>query len=241
LRRPPAPDRILKLEYEDRRRIARELRESTSQELAALKINLAVIEKSGARLGSKAKKALAECLALAEGCSQEIRTLSHLLHPLLLEEFGLVSALRSYLKGFTKKSELRVHLAIDAYVRRQRLPREFETTLFLVVQEGLANVRLHSGSATAKIDLRRDPDSNEVVLKVRDSGHGIPAKVMREIKAGKVTSSGLGIPGMTDRVGQLGGRLSVETSKRGTVLTATLPLPTGKKLARTAKSSRIDF
>jgi PAS domain S-box-containing protein len=172
-------EHILNLEEEDRRRIARKLQDSTSQELAALKMNLGVIKQSDAQLGPKATKALAECLALAEECAHEIRAFSQLLHPPLLDEFGLISALRTYLEGLRKRSGLRLALTVDKQSRRDRLPKELETTLFRVVQEGLSNVRLHSGSRIAEVELRREIDSGEIVLKVRDSGHGMPAKVTR--------------------------------------------------------------
>ncbi len=222
-------EHILGREEEDRRRIARKLQDSTSQELAALKMNLGVIKQSDARLGPKANRALSECLALAEECAHEIRAFSHLLHPPLLDEFGLISALRSYLEGLRKRSGLQLVLNVDKHFRRDRLPKELETTLFRVVQEGLSNVRLHSGSRIAEIELRREVNSGEIILRVRDCGHGMPAKVMRAIETGQITSSGFGIPGMTERVRQMGGEFKVETSKRGTVLTAALPLPTKRK------------
>jgi signal transduction histidine kinase len=224
VRRRPVSERALRLEFADRRRIAQELRESTSQELAALKINLGVIRKSGSRLDSKAKKALAECFALAEDCSQEIRVLSHLLHPLLLEEFGLVPALRRCVESLAKKSGLRLRFMTDARVRHLKLPREFETALFLVVQEGLANVRLHSRSETALVELRCRRGSDDVLLRITDHGRGIPDKMMRAIRDGDGASI-FGIAGMTERIRGLGGHFTVSTSGEGTVLLATLPLP----------------
>lgn len=217
-------EHILNSEDEDRRRIAKDLRDTTLQELAALKMNLAVIKKSGPRLGRKASQALAECRALAEKCGQEVRASSHLLYPLLLDEFGLISALRSYREGLRQTSGLRLRLLADGRLQRERLPKDLETTLFRVVQEGLANVRLHSGSQTAEVKLRRVNDPDQIVLQVKDSGRGMPARVMRAIGAGQMAPSGLGIPGMMERTRQLGGQLTVETSKRGTVLTARVPL-----------------
>jgi two-component system NarL family sensor kinase len=225
--RPRASEYILNLEEEDRRRIALKLQNSTSQELAALKMNLGVIKQSDAQLGPIARKALAECLALADECGHEIHAFSHLLYPPLLDEFGLVSALRSYLEALGRRCGLRLQLAVDNYFQRRRLPNGLETALFRVAQEGLSNVHLHSGSKVAEIELRRAVNSGEVVLRVRDRGRGMPASVMRAIETGQ--AAGFGISGTTERIRQLGGELKVETSKRGTILTAVLPLPSKRK------------
>ena len=227
-RRRPS-EHIWNLEEEDRRRIALKLQESTSQELAALKMNLGVIKQSDARLGPKASRALAECLALADECGHEIHAFSHWLYPPLLDEFGLVSALQSYLEGLRKRCGLRLQLTVDDCIQQERLPKELETLLFRVVQEGLSNVRIHSGSKAAGIELRRAANSGKVLLRVRDHGRGMPASVMRAIKTGQIAASGFGISGMTERVRQMGGELKVETSKRGTALTAVLPLPNKRK------------
>jgi two-component system NarL family sensor kinase len=207
------------------------LRESTSQELVALKMNLGVIKQSDARLGPKASRALAECLTLADECAQEIHSFSHWLYPPLLDEFGLVSALRRYLEGLRKRFELRLQLTVDDYMQRERLPKELETVLFRVAQEGLSNVRLHSGSKAVEIELQRAANSGEALLRIRDHGRGVPASVMRAIKTGQIVASGFGIFGMTERVRQMGGTFRVETSKHGTVLTAALPLPSRRKSA----------
>jgi signal transduction histidine kinase len=199
-RRASAP--TLNLEEEDRRRIALKLQDSTSQELAALKMNLGVIKQSDAQLGPKASRALAECLALADECGHEIHAFSHLLYPPLLDEFGLVSALRNYLEGLRKRCGLRLQLTVDEYIQRKRLPKQMEAALFRVVQEGLSNVRLHSGSQAAEIELRRELHSSEVLLRVRDHGRGMPASVMRAIETGPMASCG--IFGMTERVRQMG-------------------------------------
>jgi signal transduction histidine kinase len=221
----PSVTQTLNLEHQDRRRIAAELRESTSQELAALKWNLVVIKKSASQLGPKASKALSECFALANHCSQELGMLAHLLHPSSAEEFQLVSALQAYCEGLTRRSPLQLRLAVDGCLRQVRLPKEFERALFRVVQEALANVRLHSGSKTAEIELRRDFGSDEIVLKIKDNGHGIPAKLVRSMKKKGAASSGLGILSIKERVKQLDGRFILQTSKHGTHLTVTLPLP----------------
>ena len=221
-------EHILNREEEDRHRIARKLQDSTSQELAALEMNLGVIKKSDAKLGPKASQALTECLALAEECGREIRACSQLLHPLLLDEFGLAAALQGYLEGMGKMSGLQLRLTVDQHFRRKRLSKELETTLFRVVQEALTNVLRHSGSTTAEIEIHEIVDG-EIILRVRDRGRGMPAKVMRALETGRIASSGCGIPAMMERVRRLGGEFSVETSKHGTVLTAAVPLAKKRK------------
>jgi signal transduction histidine kinase len=211
---------------EDRFRLAQKLQDSTSQNLAALKMNLGVIRHADAQLGPKAREALAECLALADACGHEARAFSSLLYP-LLEEFGLASALRRYLEVLEGRCELRMELVVDRYFQRSRLPKELETALFRVAQEGLSNVRLHSGSKSAEVELRRGVSSGEVLLRVRDRGRGMAASVVRAIEAGQM--AGCGISDVRERVRQLGGEVKVATSKRGTVLTAVLPLPNKRK------------
>jgi len=140
----------LNAEDDSRRRIARELYDSTSQQLAAVKINLGVIRNSSNAIGPKAERALVECLALAEACNQEIRTLSHLLHPPMLEEFGPPSALRTYLVDVQKCSGIQVRSKVDKCL---------QTALFRIVQEALAKVQLHSGGS-AFVELCVHPTSS---------------------------------------------------------------------------------
>jgi two-component system sensor histidine kinase DegS len=129
------------------------------------------------------------------------------------------------MEGLTRRSPLQLRLAVDGGLHQVRLPKEFERALFRMVQEALANVRLHSGSKTAEIELRHDFGSDEIVLKIKDNGRGIPSKLMRALKTKGATSSGLGIFSIRERVKQLDGKFIIQTSKRGTHLTVTLPLP----------------
>lgn len=210
--------RLIRLRDEERRRIARELHDSTGQSLAALAMRLSAIGHAGSRWRPATRKALAESQALAEQCSREIRTLSYLLHPPLLDEIGLVSALRWLVDGFSERSG--IGAALDVGADLGRLPREAETTLFRVVQESLANVHRHSGSASAAIRLVRK--GGEVVLEVEDHGRGMaPAGIQGT--DGPVTP-GVGIAGMRERVRELGGRLKVDSSAAGTVVRVVLPL-----------------
>src|SRR5882724_9003268 len=167
--------RLLQLQDRERRRIALELHDSTAQTLAALAMNLALVKKSEAKLDPASRRALEAATALADQSSQEIRTLSYLLHPPLLEEMGLVSALRAYAKGFADRS--RIALSCDLPKDLERLPREVETALFRVAQESLTNIHRHSGSRKAKIRLRRRRTHAE--LEIRDYGRGIPPEVLK--------------------------------------------------------------
>ena len=205
--------RLLDTQDRERRRIARELHDGTAQNLFAMTIGLSRLLQQ--TIPPDLKGTLEECLALCEQSRQEIRTLSYVLHPPMLDEAGLVSALKWYTQGFSERSGIRVDLALEP--DPGRLPLEIETVLFRVVQECLANVHRHSGSALASVRLQRKPDS--VILQVQDWGHGIPPEVGR---------AGVGIPGMRERLSQLLGHLEIESGGQGTTITATVPLVSGR-------------
>ncbi|MDQ6759990.1 MAG: PAS domain S-box protein [Acidobacteriota bacterium] len=209
--------RLLELQDDERRRISRELHDTTAQNLAVLSMNLCVLKEATKLLGQKPRQAVAESLSLTERCSQEIRTLSYLLHPPLLDELGLVSALRAYAVGFTQRTGVQIDLKIEDI---GRLPGEIETTLFRIVQEALTNVHRHSGSSRAEIRVVRDP--KEVRLHVSDEGKGVPPESLELISEG--ASIGVGVAGMRERAIQLGGQLKIASSNKGTTITAILPL-----------------
>jgi len=207
--------RLLELQDDERRRIARELHDTTAQNLAVLSMNLHAVQDKV--FGEKPRQALLESLSLAERCSQEIRTLSYLLHPPLLDELGLMSALRSYTAGYTQRTGIQTELKMAEI---GRLPRDIEITLFRIVQEALTNVHRHSGSTRAEIRVIRDP--REVHLHVSDFGRGVPPDALDAI--GEGASLGVGIAGMRERARQLGGQLKVASSDHGTTIIANLPL-----------------
>ena len=211
--------RLLRLQDEERRRIARELHDTTAQSLAGLAINLSVVKDSAPNLSLRASACLSESLELAEQCSREIRTLSYLLHPPLVDEAGLAPALQWYTAGFAQRSGIEVHE--DVSPEFGRLPSDLELTLYRIVQEALTNVHRHSGSKTARIWLQRRP--KEIVLTVADEGHGFPSAALG-IAGPEGADIGVGIPGMRERLRQLGGRLHIQTGSPGTTLTAILPL-----------------
>jgi PAS domain S-box-containing protein len=210
--------RLLRLQDEERRRIARELHDSTSQSLAALAMSLAQVQESAAALEPPARKALVTSLELAEQSSKEIRTLSYLLHPPLLDELGLTSALKWYAEGFAERSGLVVDLEVCPDLGR--LHQELELTLFRIVQESLTNIHRHSGSLRASI--RVAPDGGDVRLEVMDQGRGMPSETLQAARAA-CAGVGVGLAGMRERVSQLGGRLEIESGEGGTTLTAVLP------------------
>jgi PAS domain S-box-containing protein len=208
--------RLLQSQDEERRRIARELHDSTGQKLAALAMNLSLISKSAETLDARARKALTEGLELLDRSSSDIRTLSYLLHPPMLDERGLAVAVRWFADGFTQRSGVQVNLEVPPDL--PRLPGEIEMALFRIVQESLTNIHRHSGSSTAAIRLM--VDQNHVQLEVRDAGKGLP----KPRSGGYVAPLGVGITGMRERAKQLGGQIKMESGSRGTTISVTLPL-----------------
>jgi PAS domain S-box-containing protein len=206
--------RLLHLQDDERRRIARSLHESAAQTVAALSMNLQRME--GMALPAHVSEILADSLELVTQCSREIRTLSHLLHPPLLEEVGLPSSLRWYVQGFGTRSNVAVKLELGEI---GRLPMELEITLFRVVQESLTNVHRHAEALEAIIRLRRN--GSEVVLEVEDDGIGMPHDVLDRLRQG-AEAVGVGIAGMRERLAQLGGTLEIQPLPRGTLVRARL-------------------
>src|SRR6266700_7313003 len=212
--------RLLQLQDEERRRIARELHDSTGQMLAALSMTLAPLIQGNSTIDPNAAKAIKQSLGIVRELSDEVRTMSHLLHPPLLDEIGLSSALRLYLEGFADRSRIKVDLEMPADFGR--LPAELETAIFRVVQECLTNIHRHSESAVAKICISRK--ENDVRIEVQDRGKGISQARRSEIElAGK---AGVGIRGMRERVRQLGGSLEITAPHEGTgtIVVACLPI-----------------
>jgi PAS domain S-box-containing protein len=210
--------RLLQIQDEERRRIARELHDSVGQMLAAVSMNLAQVNREASALTPEARNALYDNVGLLEQLSTEIRTISHLLHPPLRDEVGLQSALQWYIEGFSERSKISVDLQLPEDFGR--LPRNLEITLFRVVQECLTNIHRHSGSSTASIRVARL--QNEVRLEVRDAGRGMPLETQTSLASGKL--SGVGLRGMQERLRQMGGQLDVQSNGTGTLVVATLPI-----------------
>jgi PAS domain S-box-containing protein len=211
-------ERLLRVQDEERRRLARELHDSTAQNVAALCMNLGVVSESAELLDWPVQKALRECLQLGEQCIRELRTFSYLLHPPVLDDLGLCSALRWYVEGFAQRSGIEV--ALDLAADLGRLPNDVELMLFRIIQESLTNIHRHSGSRTAVIRIVRHP--KEVFMQVRDDGHGISgAWRPSETGAGRV---GVGIAGMRERVRLAGGHLKIRSRPDGTDVEVLVPL-----------------
>jgi PAS domain S-box-containing protein len=210
---------LLRTQDEERRRIGRELHDSVGQYLAALKMHLdslsvAVDPKSG-----EAGDVLRQCAELAAECIKEVRTISYLLYPPMLEESGLQSAIQWYLDGFSKRSGIEITFEDGADF--ERLSRDAELALFRVLQESLTNVHRHSGSKTARVSLRRN--QGQVILEVSDKGKGIPARILEDARRDSFGALGVGLRGMKERLRQLGGNLELTASPQGTTATATIP------------------
>jgi PAS domain S-box-containing protein len=207
---------LLHLQDQERRRIARELHDSAGQVLAALGMNLSLVESENGNNAPRAAKAIRESIDLVQELSRELRTISHLLHPPLLDEVGLAPGLRSYLDGFTERSKIRVDLEIPEELGR--LPQELETAIFRIVQECLTNIHRHSGSPVARICITRS--DSQVSLEVEDRGKGIPPEKREAMESGG--TPGVGIRGMRERLRQLGGSLEIKSTETGTVVVARL-------------------
>src|SRR6266853_6917969 len=181
--------RLMQLQDDERRRIARELHDSVGQMLAALGMNLAAVGSEIERL-TKTASTINDSAALVQDLSQEVRTISHLLHPPLLDEAGLTSALRWYIEGFAQRSKIKVDLEVPADFGR--LDRESETAIFRTVQECLTNIHRHSGSRTARI--RIAASDGQVCVEVEDRGNGIPPEKQFEMASNG--TPGVGLRGM---------------------------------------------
>lgn len=208
--------RLMRVQDEERRRIARELHDSLGQYLAAAKINLEVL----AAQKNNGLGHLNEAQHLIDRAISDIRTLSHLLHPPLLDEAGFGSAARWFVEGFGRRSGIVTRLRMPGNL--DRLPSEIETALFRVLQEALTNVHRHSG--TREVDIRLTIYQSAVTLAVEDHGKGIPADVLERFGKSGV-NLGVGLAGMRERVKELGGNLELESDRTGTRLRAIIPLP----------------
>jgi PAS domain S-box-containing protein len=209
---------ILQVQDEERRRIARDLHDSTGQSLALLSMNLSALESEVVNSNPRVAEALSENIAIVKQISAELRTLSYLLHPPLLDEMGLESALRWYVDGFGQRSSIKVNLELPG--RLERLPRNLEIAIFRVVQECLTNIHLHSESPTATIRLSRSP--GKIILEVQDEGKGIAPDKLSKVSSSGL--SGLGLRGMRERIKDFQGDLEIVSHNKGTQIKVVVPL-----------------
>jgi PAS domain S-box-containing protein len=205
---------LLRAQEEERRKIARDLHDSTAQHLALLSAALQRLQSSDTPRSDKSRQLFAEAEELAAQVLREVRTLSYLLYPPMLEESGLEDAIHHYVEGYMERSGIQVDVHVSADFGR--LGRDKEMALFRVAQESLTNVQRHSGSARAHIRLNRI--QNRVTLEVRDEGRGVGGGADRRRNA----PAGVGIASMRERIRQIGGQLEIESSSAGTTVRATI-------------------
>jgi PAS domain S-box-containing protein len=215
---------LVSLQDDERRRISRELHDTTAQHLFAITINIENLKRMDAGITRAGIELLNECRDLCERSLQEVRTLSYLSHPPELERTGLISALRWYVEGFRKRTGIAVDFQVATGMAR--LPNEMEVDIFRVVQEGLFNVFRHSGSHSASIFLKGD--EGHLVLQIKDSGHGLQGGSSRDRKE---PQAGVGLSSMRERLRRWGGNLKIESSRDGAMLVAEVPLPSPVRAA----------
>ena len=208
--------RLMESQDAERRHLARELHDSAGQTLAALGMNLAQLAEDAENDPAQLAKDIEEAKGLVQHLTKELRTTSYLLHPPLLEESGLSSALDWYVQGLKERGGLDVDVRIPK--RFERLPADMELVIFRIVQESLTNVHRHSGSKSASIRVAREAD--KIVVEIQDQGRGMPPEKLAQIQS---QGSGVGISGMRERLRHFGGELIVESNGTGTKIVATLP------------------
>jgi PAS domain S-box-containing protein len=209
--------RLLKAQDDERRHIARELHDTAGQTLAVLCLNLARLIGEAEKTDPQLAKGLEETEQLMQELSKEIRTASYLLHPPLLDESGLPAALRWYVSGLGERSHLDIRLSIPEDF--ERLPDDLALVIFRLVQECLTNIHRHSGSKSAAVRIKQNHES--VSVEVEDQGQGMTKERLAQVQS---QGSGVGIQGMRERIRQLHGDLSIDSSGTGTKITAVLPV-----------------
>jgi signal transduction histidine kinase len=210
--------RLLRVQDNERRRIARELHDSTGQDLALLSMNLSALQGEAKGINAEFGKALSENVEIVNQVSEELRTISYLLHPPLLDEMGLLCALRWFAEGFQQRSGIKVNLELDNNFGR--VSRDLETAIFRVVQESLTNIHRHADSATTTIRLAQSSDT--VSLQIEDEGRGIAPEKLSAIMSEGV--AGVGLRGMRERIENFGGQFDIASGKKGTCIRVSVPV-----------------
>src|SRR6202046_1937626 len=210
--------RLLKVQDEERRKLARDLHDSTGQTLAALKISVSFLQEN-CKESPTTLTLVSDVAQLADQAIEKIRTLSYLLHPPLLDEVGFACAAEWYIEGFAKRSGINVSMQIAT--AHERLPMNMEIALFRVLQESLTNVHRHSGAAGVHVLFRRQ--LAEIILEVQDDGCGIPAERLDRLREASA-EAGVGLAGMRERMLELNGTLELESHGKGTTMRAVVPL-----------------
>lgn len=211
--------RIMRIQDEERRRVARELHDSIGQVFALLKVNLEMISRTlGSANSAQSRELIAESKKALDAGLSGARTLSHLLHPPLLDEMGFSSAARWLVDGFSKRSNVQVKLEIPENM--PRMTQDIELALFRILQEALTNIHKHSESPT--VDIAVTIDTRVAFLCIKDYGKGIPEGVLEAFKK-RQAGLGVGLAGMRERVRDLGGRLELKSDGNGASVEASIP------------------
>jgi signal transduction histidine kinase len=224
--------RLLKVQDEERRKIARDLHDATGQTLAALKMAVAILE-CKLQQSEETTALLVDIGGLIDQALKEIRTTSYLLHPPLLDEIGFTAAAQWYVEGFAERSG--IEASLDFVKSPERLSLAIETALFRVLQEGLTNVHRYSGSS--KVSVCFQHHGKEAVLEIADRGCGIPEELLRSLSEGGA-ETGVGLAGMRERLDELNGVLEINSNGSGTTLRATVPLAIAMPLTSASLAAR---
>jgi signal transduction histidine kinase len=209
--------RLLQLQDAERRKVARELHDGVGQYFSALAMCLDGLNQDELPAETR-RKLVRDCVDIVQRGGSETRTLSHLLHPPLLDEAGLASAAKWYVDGYRERSKIDVNLELAA---ANRMPKDVELALFRVLQEGLTNIHRHSGSRSARVQMSEG--NGEVTLLVQDFGKGIPESVLEQFRVTS-TGTGVGLAGMRERIAEMGGVLEIESGEKGTTLRVKVPI-----------------
>lgn len=211
--------RLMRAQDEERQRISRELHDSLGQYLAGAKMSIDALRRT--TLSAKQSDHLEAAVEALEKCLTETRTLSHLLHPPLLDEIGFSSAAKWYIDGFSERSGVRTNVNIaDA---PERLPVALELALFRILQESLVNVHRHAHSQS--VDVQLEFKAQHVILEIRDRGQGMPPELLASFKSKDRLGGGVGLRSMSGRIRELGGSFEIESDKSGTLIRVTAPVP----------------
>ena len=210
--------RLLQIRDDERRRLARDLHDSLGQTLTAVKLNLSYLARDTSKLDERGRNAVIDSRELIDDSLKEVRTMSHLLHPPMLDDVGLVPAIRWFASGFAQRSAIQIELDLPADLPRMK--SELETAIFRVVQESLTNVHRHSGSTTAAV--RVESADGLLHVYVVDQGHGMSAEQLSFRQ--DAAPVGVGVIGMRERLRQLHGELEITSSRDGTTIHAVFPL-----------------
>ena len=226
--------RLLKVQDEERRKLARDLHDSTGQTLAAIKIAVSFLQEK-CKQDTGVSALVSEVALLADQALDEVRTMSYLLHPPLMDELGFTCAAEWFIAGFAKRSRITVRANFATV--RERLPMNTEIALFRVLQESLTNAHRHSGASEITVCFQRYRET--AILEIRDFGRGIAAERLVRLREKSAAESGVGLAGMRERLNELNGKLEIESDGQGTTIRAPVPVIATSQWAGSRDSRRL--